>query len=1585
MKGCFWGIFKVSPSPAAGFEPATSEKAAGTKLLTCRRLGIAFCYVAVGAAPDQNSISYTTAPDHAPATALTGAFNPSQALFDSTSLSGFEVQDNQRIDDVPTLNHLWLPQGPGPILNGQVANVEPNNEVAGAIHAALAHPTDPGVLYIGALNGGIWKTTNATIASPDWQPLTDHLSSLSIGAMAFDPSDAQTILAGIDRTSGFSEEGGPLDGLLLTRDAGETWTQIDLPPISPRVTGVSVHGNQLVVATRYDGLLRSEDGGRTWTRILEDGWMLDLVEDPGDTNRLYVSRRGIGILRSEDGGETWQNITGHDEAISRVFRDRVDNAEMAIAPNGRLYVGVVVSGQVQHIGFTDDRGDRWTAMDLPRIWSHGTVTGIHPGRLGRFHFAIAVDPKDANVVYVGGDWQDPPNLIGAKDFTGNLFRGDTTVLPTGYTPSPQWEHLTHSNAVDTIPGGGTASGSAPHAGAREIVFDANGDLIEVDDGGIYRRTSSRDNTGDWYSLNGNLQIAEIHSIAYDAVSDIIIGGTQGTGTTFQTSPGSRVWDTLSGGSGGDVAVDTSGWPERSIRYSSDSRLRGFRRTTYSSNNAQSRVDIPTLLVNGERLQRNFSFVQRFELNAVEQNRGVLGAGSLYETFDRFDTLEEVLVGGVTRTAYGCADNADFLYVSRFQSIVVRTDMGSDGEPTADDFVTTAYGGGAPADIAIDPDDCDAVYVIDRPYGSEALRGGGVYVSDDRGQTWRNVTGNLWDGTGLDWPDQELHKIKFIPSGESFDDSAAIAVAGQAGVRVMALDDEGSWFNAGIGLPNAPVRDLDYDDRDRVLVAGTLGRGAWRLRAGPVARASIGDRVLEVGQSVTVDLSDSFHDGGNTGLAYTAESSDPTLASVTVEDDVLTVVQKAAGAVTITVTATDRTARSDLQTFTVSAGALVTVGSASAREGDTAMVNARLSRALDSTVTISYRIGNDDEWTTADADSEDHSGGSRGTVSLAAGDTSAAIEIAITDDDIIEPTREVFTLTLEPPTANPDFGLGIERSATITIHEGVCDRTGQVRDAIRMNRDCAEVVSLRDIRTLDLTAKGIAGLRAGDFDGLLDLAILHLDRNGLARLPQGIFDDLRTLSWLGLSRNALEAIPAGLFDGSTSLRNLFLDGNRLDDLPNGIFLGLHELDTLRLSDNPLQSMAASLFDGLTKLRVLQMQGNGLTDLPEGIFDGLHNLNDLWMSGNELESIPADLLEGLTNLRSLSLHSNRLSTLVAGNFVHLPNLEYLSLRNNALSYLPSGVFRGLSSLERLILRSNPLEELSPGAFEGLSSLRRLFLNNNQLTNLPAGIFNGMTMLESVRLENNPGAPFMLVVELQRSDTTELFSDSPATVSALAPQGAPFPMTANLAITGGNLSANRLTVPKGHTTSSAATVTQQDDHPVSVRVNAVSDVPTEDCRTGTIPVPCYTGIETAPGPPLHLFKSRPAILQPISSQTLDGDGDALTIDLSRFLSYRTGTRLRFTATVDDPLLVTVSVEGNILTITSNEDAEGDVTVTVTATNVDGFSETLSFVVTVGLPVPGELRGWRLILIEKALQNDVPDKSSGQVSPVAPIDAEP
>src|SRR5262245_23666069 len=127
---------------------------------------------------------------------------------------------------------MWTAHGPGPILNGEVENISPNNEVVGAINTVAAHPTDANILYVGGVNGGIWRTGNAKAASPHWTPLTDNLPALSIGALEFDPTDStnKTLIAGIGRLfNGFSRHIGPLTGVLRTTDGGENWTQISHP------------------------------------------------------------------------------------------------------------------------------------------------------------------------------------------------------------------------------------------------------------------------------------------------------------------------------------------------------------------------------------------------------------------------------------------------------------------------------------------------------------------------------------------------------------------------------------------------------------------------------------------------------------------------------------------------------------------------------------------------------------------------------------------------------------------------------------------------------------------------------------------------------------------------------------------------------------------------------------------------------------------------------------------------------------------------------------------------------------------------------------------------------------------------------------------------------------------------------------------------------------------------------------------------------------------------------------------------------------------------------------------------------------
>ena len=146
-------------------------------------------------------------------------------------LSGLPVTgafDNGEVEDhsvALALPGVWLFEGPAPTQHGQLEpNTQPNQQVTGAIHTVLAHSTDANTLYVGSVNGGIWKTTNATNVNPDWVPQTDFLGSLSIGAMAFDSADDthNTLVAGTALYSSFGGLGGVRGPVFRTTDGGTT-------------------------------------------------------------------------------------------------------------------------------------------------------------------------------------------------------------------------------------------------------------------------------------------------------------------------------------------------------------------------------------------------------------------------------------------------------------------------------------------------------------------------------------------------------------------------------------------------------------------------------------------------------------------------------------------------------------------------------------------------------------------------------------------------------------------------------------------------------------------------------------------------------------------------------------------------------------------------------------------------------------------------------------------------------------------------------------------------------------------------------------------------------------------------------------------------------------------------------------------------------------------------------------------------------------------------------------------------------------------------------------------------------------------
>ena len=763
---------------------------------------------------------------------------------------------------------IWQPIGPFSATNGQVENANPNNQVTGAIHSVLANPTDADTLFIGATNGGVWKTTDATSTQPNWTPLTDDLPSNSIGAMIFDRADAsfQTLYVGTGRYSSFARTGGDRIGLLKTDDGGVTWDVLDGGGIlqGKNISGVYANGSTIVVSVNTAdafgasnvGIFRSTDGGVNFSQVslgdgsttgLPAGTAYDLFADPVDPNILYTasvfsSRFGggqVGVYQSVDQGASWAKVS--DATMDALIDDGTSanptgttNIEITVGNANNVYVAILNGGNLAGLFRSGDDGANWTAMDTPSTNENGTDVGLNPkggkgpipgstpeelaGGQGTIHFSMVADPGNPFVIYAGGDRQPGlnefnaasgsffPNSIGANDFSGRLFRGDASLAS-----GSQWVHLTHSDSLGAA-GGGTANSSAPHADSREIVFDASGNLIEVDDGGVYRRTSPQDNTGDWFSLTGSLQVTEIHDIAYDSLSNIVITGNQDTGTTQQPFEGATLWESVATADGGDVVVDdvSLAGSGQSQRYSSFQNLGAFRKRVYDATGTFVSQSFPAKQVtSGAEFVP--AFVTPVELNTVDPDRLIIqGRNATYETFDQADTISEIPIAGassgvsfaqnaiVAGGVRGGVADADLLWVGAGNELLFRDTAASPLTPVAANPPV-----GRIVDLAASPGDWNSVVVADRS---------GVAFSDDAGNSWTDITGDLFSQVTSVW------SLEYI-DGAIID---AVLVGTNMGVFATAVGLFGSWTQLGEALPNVISYGLEYDVTDDVLVSGHSG-------------------------------------------------------------------------------------------------------------------------------------------------------------------------------------------------------------------------------------------------------------------------------------------------------------------------------------------------------------------------------------------------------------------------------------------------------------------------------------------------------------------------------------------------------------------------------------------------------------------------------------------------------------------------------------------------------------------------------------------------------------------------------------------
>ena len=108
----------------------------------------------------------------------------------------------------------WQELGPKPISD--------SGGYSGRVSAIGCSATDPDLYYIGGADGGVWKTTDG---GTTWTPLTDHMPTTAIGAIAVDPTNDQIVYAGTGEANYANHSRYGL-GVLKTTDGGATWAQL---------------------------------------------------------------------------------------------------------------------------------------------------------------------------------------------------------------------------------------------------------------------------------------------------------------------------------------------------------------------------------------------------------------------------------------------------------------------------------------------------------------------------------------------------------------------------------------------------------------------------------------------------------------------------------------------------------------------------------------------------------------------------------------------------------------------------------------------------------------------------------------------------------------------------------------------------------------------------------------------------------------------------------------------------------------------------------------------------------------------------------------------------------------------------------------------------------------------------------------------------------------------------------------------------------------------------------------------------------------------------------------------------------------
>lgn len=675
--------------------------------------------------------------------------------------------------------------------------------------AVTGVPGQPNRFYFGAVDGGVWESSNA---GGTWEPIFDGEPVASIGAIAVAPSDPSLLYVGTGEADMRSDIAAG-DGMYKSADGGRTWTHIGLrdtrqigkiliDPHDANVLYVAALGHQYGPNTQR-GVFKSVDGGAHWTRVLylnDNTGAIDLAMDPSDSQTIlaamWQTRRppwnvyppsngpSSGLYVTHDGGATWSRVT-------RGLPPHVGRIGVAFSPSDPQRVYAVVDSDVTHGGIyrSDDGGASWRRTNGEvRLWQRGW-----------YFCGITADPKDPDTLYVM-DTSVYRSTDGGKSFVA--IKGD----PTGDDFHPLWIDPGDSNrmilgsdqgVVVSVDRGKTWSSwyNQPTGQFYHIITDNRFPYwvygAQQDSGAVALPSTGR---------YGTITMLDFHPVD--------VGGESGFLAPDPLRPG-VIYGGGSDFSGGPVTLERieSGW-ERNL----DPTLAypgTLWRGTWTLPLAFSLADRRSLYFGHQNVFRSRDGGKTWQIISPDLTRAVtppppnLDGPTLHDDngLRRHGVVYAIAPSPRDPKTLWAGTDDGLVWVTRDDGAHWRNVTPSQIGPWSKiGIIEASYFDTASAYVAVDRHRLDD----DRPY---------IYRTHDGGRTWTPIVHGIPANAFV-------NVVREDPSRRG------LLYAGTERGMEVSFDDGQHWQSLQLNLPVTSVRDIAVHGND--VVVGTHGRGIWIL-------------------------------------------------------------------------------------------------------------------------------------------------------------------------------------------------------------------------------------------------------------------------------------------------------------------------------------------------------------------------------------------------------------------------------------------------------------------------------------------------------------------------------------------------------------------------------------------------------------------------------------------------------------------------------------------------------------------------------------------------------------------------------------